>query len=664
MIFRLLMSVVVVALPWIGETCVEFVAELPGGPARAVDLEGDLAVYSSGRVLVVADVAVPSDPVELGRVVLPGVIQDVDLVGDRVYAAMGVFGLAVVDLGDPEAPVLRGQVAAGVGETIDVAVVEPHAFTVELEHVTEYASLAHLDVIDVSDPSRPVLVGSVETAYRLSAKLAASGDIVYMAAASSGWPNGPRGGVSAWDMSDPERPTELPSPNPSLTGAWGIAVAAGSLFVLGGSGLEVFDLGDPASPVPVGHLEWDYGFGRLGDLAVFEGLAVVASAYGLTTLDVSDLEHPTFVGSLGRPGNGLRVAAHGPIAAVVADAGGLRIIDVENPAEPTALGGLETPGSAEFVAIVGDLAVVSAKWDGYFGVGDARLIDVSDPTQPAELGTLPVSPRRGRVAVEGSRAYVMTGGHQNREPGLAVIDIADPTTPVEQGFVPTDGVDAGMDLRWPYAYLVGLGVLRIIDVGVPSAPTLVYEMEIENGASSIVLDGDHAYMGRFTNSPGIVRLFQVLDISDPLVPAYLGSETGGPYLDLDVSDGLVVGASSTGMAIVDARDPMDPEHLYSTQMKENEDYAVDVDGRTAAVIRVLQTWDGNPGYRDFVSVFHLDNPEWPRQVAMFEIPVRGKDVGVSDDLVFVAGGAAGIYIYDVSACGVPTARRSTGRVTP
>ena len=47
MIFRLLMSVVVVALPWIGEACVEFVAELPGGPARAVDLEGDLAVYSS-----------------------------------------------------------------------------------------------------------------------------------------------------------------------------------------------------------------------------------------------------------------------------------------------------------------------------------------------------------------------------------------------------------------------------------------------------------------------------------------------------------------------------------------------------------------------------------------------------------------------------------------
>jgi len=118
------------------------------------------------------------------------------------------------------------------------------------------------------------------------------------------------------------------------------------------------------------------------------------------------------------------------------------------------------------------------------------------------------------------------------------------------------------------------------------------------------------------------------------------------------------------MAIVDARDPMDPELLFSTRMEQGEDYLVSVDGRTAAVTRVLQPWDRLPGYRDVVSVFHLDNLEWPRNVAVFEVPARGNDVGVADDFVFVAGGAAGIYIYDVSACGVPTARRSTGRVTP
>jgi len=663
----MLATLVLIMVPWPGLACVEPVAELPDGPARAVELEGDLAVFGSGRVLIIADVSDPSQPVEVGRVVLTDVIEGIDVVGNRAYAAMGKAGLAIVDLSDLGAPFVLGSVVAEFGETIDVVVVEPHAYTVELERVTEYSTSIHLDVINVSDPGRPVLVGTVETVSRIPSKLAASGDVVYMASGPTHWPSGSGRAVSVYDVSDPQRPIELPLPSSSLMGADGIAVSGESLFVLGDENwynavLEIFDLGDPESPVRISRLDLDCTGQR--DLAVFEDLAVVTTEDGLKTVDVSDPEHPAIVGSLDRPGRGLQVAVRGTIAAVAADADGLRFIDLSNPEEPTAVGGLETPGSADYINIVGDLTVVSAKWRTGLGVGDARLIDVSNPIRPAQFGDLPVVPYSGRVIVEDSRAYVMTGGLKGREPGLAVVDIADPTTPVELGFVPTDSTHFGMDVRWPYAYLVGLGGVRVIDVGDPSAPIMVHEMEIENGASSIALDEDYAYIGKFTNRPGIVRSFQVLDVSDPLGPAELGSSKMGPYWNLFVSDGLVCGASPTGMSIVDARDPMDPEHLYSTQMDQGGDYAVAVEGRTAAVIRVMQDWDRDSGYRDVVSVFHLDNPEWPRNVAMFEIPVRGKDVGFSDDFVFVAGGAAGIFIYDVSACGVPTTRRSTGRVTP
>lgn len=657
----------VLAFPWIGETCVEQVAELPDGPALAVDLEGDLAVFGSGRVLIVADLSDPVQPVEVGRVVLTGVVRDIDILDERAYVATGESGLAIVDLSDPSAPFVLGTAAAAFGEVIDVVADGSYAYAVERAYPTQYAKSTHLDVIDVSQPSQPVLVGSVETQYRNPVRLAVSGDVVFLAAYPHLWPAPTGEAIRVYDVSDPEQPVELGLPTSSLWGADGIEVVGDELFVLGeaylgGALLEVFDLGDPASPVQIGHLELE-SYGQT-DLAVIEGHAVVITVDSLVTVDVSDPEHPAIVGSLDRPGRGAQVAAGGSIAAVAADADGLRIIDISSFEEPTVLGGLETPGSADFINIVGDLAVVSAEWSSSLGVGDAHLVDVSEPTRPGELGTLPVEPRWGRVTVDGPRAYVMTGGFKGREPGLAIIDITDPTVPVEDGFLPTDSVHNGMDVQWPYAYLVSLGVLRVIDVEDPSVPTMVREMEIVNGASSIVVDGDYAYMGKFTNRPGVVHFFQVLDVSDPLAPAELGSLMAGPYWDLHVGDGVVVGGSMTGMAIVDARNPMDPESLYSTRMERGDPYAVAVDGRTAAVTEVLAAYDRGPGFRNVVDVFHLDNPGSPRKVVAIVVPCRAKDIGVIGDFVFVAGGDAGVFVYDVSACGVPTTRRSGDRALP
>lgn len=110
---------------------------MPDGPARAVDLEGDFAVFGSGRVLIVADPSDPFQPVEIGRLVLAGVIRGIDVFGDRAYVAMGESGLAIVDMSDPSLPFVLGAVVAEFGETIDVVVGESHVFTAELAHPTQ-----------------------------------------------------------------------------------------------------------------------------------------------------------------------------------------------------------------------------------------------------------------------------------------------------------------------------------------------------------------------------------------------------------------------------------------------------------------------------------------------------------------------------------------------
>lgn len=665
-------AVLLLVLPSTGLACVEKVAELPDGPARAVDLEGDLAVFSSGRVLIVADLSVPSEPVELGRVVLAGVIQDVDLVGDRAYAAIGEYGLAVVELGDPGGPILRGHVAAGVGETIDVAVVEPHAFTVELEHVTEDGSIAHFNVIDVSDPSNPNPVVAVETDVVLASQLAVSGHVVYMASGAPGWPVGPgRSGLLAFDVSDPEQPIQLASPNPALQGVVGFAVSGGLLFVHGvenwweGTVFEVFDLTDPASPARLARLEGS--FVPFGDLSVSDGLAVVTTLWGLTTIDVSDPEHPTFIGSLDKPGRGLQVSTNGSIAAVTADAGGLRLIDVADAAEPALIGVLDTPGSSDFISIVGDLAVISAEWWFTLDVGDGRLIDVSNPARPAELGALPVAPERGPVAIDGMRAYVMTGVHEDREVGLSIIDITDPSASVEVGFVATDLHGHDVAVRWPYAYLAGYGGMKIVDVGSPSEPEVVASIELERSLYSVAVDGDHAFVGRFVDDYPYTQTFQTLDIADPLHPVELGDLEAGPYWTLTIRDGLVYGGADHGLVVADVHEPSSPEFVFSTMMESSSGsrrYSASLGEQIAAVSRVRTSHDRDPDALDRVAVFDLEDPRRPMRSAVFDVPFPVKDVGAVGDFVYVAQGDAGVSVYDVSACEPVASRRSTGRVTP
>lgn len=196
-----LATLVLILAAWPGVACLEPVAELPEGPARAVGLESDLAVFGSGRVLIVADLSEPSEPVELGRVVLTGVVRGIDVVEDRAYAAMGESGLAIIDLSDLSAPFILGAVAAEFGETIDVVVGESHVYTVEIAHVTRYRNPTYLNVIDVSQPSQPVSVGSIEEPLRVATKLAVSGDVVFLTTYPHLWPAPTGYAISVYDLS-------------------------------------------------------------------------------------------------------------------------------------------------------------------------------------------------------------------------------------------------------------------------------------------------------------------------------------------------------------------------------------------------------------------------------------------------------------------------------
>jgi hypothetical protein len=91
----------------------EFVSQF-GGDCRSVYVQGNYAYIGEGVFLTILDVSVPSAPVRVGRVQLPGLVAGqlnsgaIQVVGNRAYVAAELSGLHIVDVSNSAAPLLLG----------------------------------------------------------------------------------------------------------------------------------------------------------------------------------------------------------------------------------------------------------------------------------------------------------------------------------------------------------------------------------------------------------------------------------------------------------------------------------------------------------------------------------------------------------------------------
>ncbi len=219
-------------------------------------------------------------------------------------------------------------------------------------------------MIDVSNPARPSVVGSVSMEYQLSS-VAVSGRYAYVANLNS-------------------------------------------------STLQVIDVSNPTSPWVVGSVgTGDY----INSVAVSGRYAYVANYYSnaLLVIDVSNPASPSVVGSVGTGSNPSSVAVTGRYAYVVNDESNtLQVIDVSNPAAPSVVGSVLTGGEPYSVAVSGRYAYV-----GNLGFFTLQVIDVSDPASPSIVGSVLAGGEPWSIAVSGRYAYVANPGSYT----LQVIDV-------------------------------------------------------------------------------------------------------------------------------------------------------------------------------------------------------------------------------------------------
>lgn len=463
------------------------------------------------------------------------------------------------------------------------------------------ATSSSLQIIDISDPSSPVIVSSLindntNTIFDDSRSISISGDYALM--------------TSYWDsklvivnISDPLKPVVAARisngyQNALLSLPQFIHVSGKYAYIanLGNNTLEILDISSPASPIHVGMAADGVGGVALKNprsIYVKGHYAYIACAES-SSIEVINVSNPASPKHEGRLTDGTGGALLNQVQsitiqgnyvyAVGTGSNSLEVIDITIPSAPKHAGSIkdgEVGAHLNFpmsVTVHGDYAyVVSA-------VSDAlEIVDIKDPANPAHAGSLingngnAVLDHPVNVLVSGTNSYILSTNSSS----LEIADVSDPRAPFHKSTIKNGDGSVNLEgarsvyVQGDYAY-VACSVsnsLTVIDVSVPSKPRPAgIILDGQNGAnlkgaSGVYITNDLAFVvSRWGNA------LEIINVSDPTNPVHVSTLSDGdsgavlsdPY-SLYVSGhyAFICNYYSSSLEIVDIGNPLIPIHLAS-----------------------------------------------------------------------------------------------------
>jgi len=298
----------------------------------------------------------------VGSVQTPDDAKGVFVSGNYAYVATDDEGLQVVDISDPENPEIVGSLEIqNSGRAWLVHVSDGYAYV-----VSDLGGTFSLEAIDISDPENPASSGYFGT-QGSPQDLHVSGNYAYVVWETSTF-TGPQGGLKIIDISDPENPAKADYTSTG-TGAQGVFATGNYAYVADGGwdGLLIFNVSNPENP------------------------------YRISTLDVEDATKVYVSGTY----------------AYVARPGDLQVIDVSDPQNPQSIGSVERSTGAQGIYVTGSYAYIAAYENGI------DIVKITDPQNPTLLTTVATPGKAGDIFVAGSHAYVA-----DSEGGLQIIDLS------------------------------------------------------------------------------------------------------------------------------------------------------------------------------------------------------------------------------------------------
>jgi len=301
---------------------------------------------------------------------------------------------------------------------------------------------------------------------------------------------------------------------------------------------------------------------------------------------------------------------------------------------------------SQFSEDVFDVAVAGSY--AYIGQGqDFVILDIIDVENPSEVGRVTTLSEVNDLAVSGNYAYIANGDN-----GISIVDISVPSSPTLAGSYHTDGSARDIDVSGNYACVADSSSLVIVDVSNPSSPTLAGTYDTIGFANGVTVSGNYAYVaddgkGIFDGSNGLV----IVDISNPSSPSLVGIYDVIYAYSTAVSGTYAYVADSSGLSILDISNPSSPT-LAGNYLSDGDSNGVAVSGNYAYVA------DGNG-----LVIIDVSTPSSPVSMGNYD-GAYAYDVAVSGDYAYVADSSNGLVVVKIHDLAGPGGSGGNSTVTP
>ncbi len=376
------------------------------GFAKAVETTTDLADRIGRRAGEAPEVvsAVPQQSA------FPGITFSLSLPPTNYFrdTDSGGFKLKVVEKGEQTLPSWLSIGLGGIQLVEECVIPKLDPVVSVVGHLAYFAGFSYgkgnsLEIINVSNPSTPTLVGFYDTPDAAN-DVHVVGNFAYLTFQNMG--------LEIIDVSNPGSPLLIGSYN-NITSKQTEAVYVAENFAYLAtydSGLQIIDVS--VSSIP--HLAGSYSILEKAYDVVFQDNFVYVADYefGLQIIDVSNPTKPTFVGAYNVSRSAKMVQVQENLAYLNFEATGLKIINVSIPTAPTLVGTYDTLYQPKSLHIVGNFAYIAVE-------KGMQIIDVSNPTTPTLIGAytlLDFENKANDIHVIGNFPYLASGG------GLSILE--------------------------------------------------------------------------------------------------------------------------------------------------------------------------------------------------------------------------------------------------
>jgi hypothetical protein len=399
-----------------------------------------------------------------------------------------------------------------------------------------------LVILEACDPHRPLLLGQSEPFEGIASSVLVADGIAYVAASSAG--------LVVLDVRVPARPAVIG--RLAINGvAARMVLAEGLLYAAAGAGgMHIIDVRQPAAPHLVGT------FPKIAtDVAVKDQVAYVV-ARDLMVVDVSDPAAPRQIDALTDWSEVVEVGGDYLYAALSNPTdegdreGFLQVYSLANPSRPRRLGRTSIGLAALDLALDGPRAYALSG-------GQLRSIHIEDPNRPYTLGTVGMPPTSLRLGAGSGAVYVAAVGA-----GLYAADVRDPTAMRGGASWTTLGSAEAVIAAKGFVYVEDEGAgdrIVAIDVRDPQRPQLRGAVPIGVNAEALAVQGSTLYVGAPDDT------LRVVDIHQPEAPRLVGAlALPEPIWALEAAGEYLYVANDERLRVVDARNPANPTVVGST----------------------------------------------------------------------------------------------------